>query len=153
MRTTKTSRWGRSLGALAAAVGLAAALPAGTAHANPGDQIIWTNGTNDVQFRAGECVADAHFGYTTANPHPNQMYANITKTKGPGYCRIGVRLEYRNASNQFVSTEFAWHAQQAFVAALGTRCVVWFSIQRPGGTSGWYDVPLYNPHGTCTGGS
>ncbi|MFD9012998.1 hypothetical protein [Streptomyces sp. NPDC059552] len=152
-KVTRAKALTRSVGALAAAVGLAVVLPAGPAHANPGDQIIWSNGTNDVQFRASECVADAHFGYTTANPHPNTMYANITKVGGPGYCRVGVRLEYRNRWNQFVSTEFAWHANSAMVSALGTRCVVVFSIQRPGGTSGWYDVPLYNPHGTCAGGS
>jgi hypothetical protein len=152
MRLMKTKALSRTLGALAAAVGLAVALPAGTAHANPGDEIIWM-GTNDVQFRAGECVADAHFGYSTANPHPNTMYAIIRKAQGPGYCRVGVRLEYRNASNQYVSTEFSWSADYAMVTALGTRCVVYFSVQRPGGTSGWYDVPMRNSGGTCTGGN
>ncbi|MFD3511440.1 hypothetical protein, partial [Nocardia sp. NPDC058666] len=65
-RTKEAKALTRSVGALAAAVGLAVVLPVGPAHANPGDRIIWSNGTNDVQFRASECVADAHFGYTTA---------------------------------------------------------------------------------------
>ncbi|MBD0675478.1 hypothetical protein [Streptomyces sp. CBMA156] len=133
--------------ALAAAGGLAVSLPAPAANAASGDRVIWTNGSTDVQFAAGDCVADGTFHYTTAHAHPNVMYASIGKVSGPSWCRFAVDMTYRDQGDNFVNAGEQVSASRATVTGLGTRCSVRLSIQRPG--DGWFTVYLNNIT-TCT---
>ncbi|MFB8240608.1 hypothetical protein ACFC58_29120 [Kitasatospora purpeofusca] len=133
---TPTLRMKKAAMALAAAGGLALSMPASTAHAAAGDRVIWTNGNYDIQFAAGECVADGYFRYTTAHSHPNTMHASITKVSGPAWCRFAIDMTYRDQYNRYVSYGEQVTNSAAYINALGTRCSVRVSIQRPG--DGWF---------------
>ncbi|MFG3052182.1 hypothetical protein ACGFZP_14665 [Kitasatospora sp. NPDC048239] len=134
------SRTKKAALSLVAVGALAVSLPAPAAHAASGDRVIWTNGTNDVQFAAGECVADGYFRYTTAHAHPNTMWASIKKISGPSWCRFAIDMTYRNENNTYVNYGEQVSGSSASLGALGTRCSVRLSIQRPG--DGWYTVYL-----------
>nr|WSW49867.1 hypothetical protein OG296_43415 [Streptomyces sp. NBC_01001] len=128
--------------AIATAAGLALTSPVPAASAASGDRVIWTNGSGDIQFAAGDCVADGYFRYTTAHAHPNAMWASITKVSGPAWCRFAIDMTYRNQNDNYVNTGEQWSASSATIGALGTRCSVRLSIQRPG--DGWFTVYLNN---------